>query len=92
MGMNLGRMSGLAGGLMFAAASVSANDAWHEDLAPIADADWSTERAAHLLERAGFGGSPEDIAFNGVVGLIALLRPVLWRAVPRDVCAPGKPL
>ena len=62
MGMNLGRMSGLAGGLMFAAASVSANDAWHEDLAPIADADWSTERAAHLLERAGFGGSPEDIA------------------------------
>jgi uncharacterized protein (DUF1800 family) len=35
--------------------------AWTDDLAPIADRDWSYERAAHLLERAGFGGAPEDI-------------------------------
>lgn len=35
---------------------------WQEDLAPIAAADWSYDRAAHLLERAGFGGTPEEIA------------------------------
>jgi uncharacterized protein (DUF1800 family) len=35
---------------------------WTDDLSPIAPADWSSDRAAHLLERAGFGGTPEDIA------------------------------
>src|SRR5262245_21883426 len=33
-----------------------------DDLAPITASDWSFDRAAHLLERAGFGGTPEDIA------------------------------
>ena len=37
-------------------------EGWINDLAPIAPADWSHDRAAHLLERAGFGGSPEQIA------------------------------
>jgi hypothetical protein len=36
--------------------------AWADDLTPISAADWSDERAAHLLERAGFGGTPEEIA------------------------------
>ncbi len=36
--------------------------AWQGDLAPIAAADWSYDRAAHLLGRAGFGGTPEEIA------------------------------
>ena len=35
---------------------------WANDLSPIAAADWNGERAAHLLERAGFGGTPEEIA------------------------------
>jgi uncharacterized protein (DUF1800 family) len=35
---------------------------WADDLAPIGASDWSFDRAAHLLERAGFGGTPEDIA------------------------------
>ncbi|MDQ3010076.1 MAG: DUF1800 domain-containing protein [Acidobacteriota bacterium] len=34
---------------------------WAGDLAPIAARDWSYDRAAHLLERAGFGGTPEEI-------------------------------
>jgi hypothetical protein len=34
---------------------------WDGDLAPITVADWNYDRAAHLLERAGFGGTPEDI-------------------------------
>jgi hypothetical protein len=35
---------------------------WVDDLSPIAAGDWNYERAAHLLERAGFGGTPEEIA------------------------------
>jgi uncharacterized protein (DUF1800 family) len=35
---------------------------WTDDLTPIAREDWNAERAAHLLERAGFGGTPEEIA------------------------------
>jgi uncharacterized protein (DUF1800 family) len=35
--------------------------AWGNDLTPISAQDWSYDRAAHLLERAGFGGTPEEI-------------------------------
>lgn len=31
------------------------------DLTPISASDWNYDFAAHLLERAGFGGTPEDI-------------------------------
>jgi uncharacterized protein (DUF1800 family) len=34
---------------------------WTDDLSPISVRDWTYERAAHLLERAGFGGTPEEI-------------------------------
>ncbi len=34
---------------------------WQGDLSPIASSEWGYDRAAHLLERAGFGGTPEDI-------------------------------
>jgi hypothetical protein len=35
---------------------------WTNDLSPIVAAEWNQARAAHLLERAGFGGAPEEIA------------------------------
>jgi hypothetical protein len=35
--------------------------AWQSDLSPIGPADWNYDFAAHLLERAGFGGTPEEI-------------------------------
>ena len=35
--------------------------AWQNDLTPIGPADWNYEFAAHLLERAVFGGTPEQI-------------------------------
>ena len=48
-----------------AAASVNAQSAgpakWQNDLTPIGPADWNYDFAAHLLERAGFGGTPEEI-------------------------------
>ena len=34
---------------------------WENDLGPISEIDWNYERAAHLLERAGFGGTPDTI-------------------------------
>lgn len=36
-------------------------NAWQDDLSPLAATEWNYERAAHLLERAGFGGTPEQI-------------------------------
>ena len=35
---------------------------WVDDLSPIAASDWTRERAAHLIERAGFGDTPDRIA------------------------------
>jgi Protein of unknown function (DUF1800) len=37
-------------------------DAWEENLSPIGASDWTPERARHLLNRAGFGGSPDEVA------------------------------
>ena len=34
---------------------------WQDDLTPITAAEWNYDRAEHLLGRAGFSGSPEDI-------------------------------
>ena len=44
------------------AAAAPAPSTWTNDLSPIATGDWNGARAAHLLERAGFGGTPDDIA------------------------------
>ena len=35
---------------------------WTNDLSAISPSSWSYDRAAHLLERAGFGATPEEIA------------------------------
>lgn len=48
-----------AGSLLKTASA--APDEWINDLSPITAADWNYERAAHLLERAGFGGTPAEI-------------------------------
>ena len=36
-------------------------DTWVNDFSRISASDWNYDRAAHLLERAGFGGTPEEI-------------------------------
>jgi len=43
------------------AADGPAPASWRDDLAAVSDADWNYARAAHLLERAGFGGTPEEV-------------------------------
>jgi hypothetical protein len=44
-----------------AVAQTAGPAAWQNDLTPIGAADWNYDFAAHLLERAGFGGTPEEI-------------------------------
>jgi hypothetical protein len=44
-----------------AMADASGPAQWQNDLTPIGPADWNSDFAAHLLERAGFGGTPEEI-------------------------------
>jgi uncharacterized protein (DUF1800 family) len=43
-------------------AGQAGDSAWADDLSPISVADWDHDTAAHLLERAGFGGTPSDVA------------------------------
>ena len=42
-------------------ASAPGPASWKGDLSSIGTADWNFARAGHLLERAGFGGTPEEI-------------------------------
>lgn len=42
-------------------AQTSGPAAWQNDLTPIGPSNWNYDYAAHLLERAGFGGTPEEI-------------------------------
>src|SRR5262245_42834128 len=44
-----------------ALAQTAGPTSWHNDLTAIQAADWNYDFAAHLLERAGFGGTPEEI-------------------------------
>src|SRR5215207_8277755 len=60
--------------------------AWTNDLAPIAAADWNYARAAHLLERAGFGGTPDDITrLAAMTARQAVDSLVDFDAVPRNL-------
>jgi uncharacterized protein (DUF1800 family) len=42
-------------------ASAPGPASWQDDLAPITTADWNYDSAEHLLDRAGFSGTPEEI-------------------------------
>ena len=42
-------------------AQISGPTSWQNDLRPIAVTDWNYDLAAHLIERAGFGGTPGEI-------------------------------
>jgi len=48
--------------------------AWKDDLAPMPAAEWSYDRAAHLLTHAGFGGTPAEIEKLADAGLERAVR------------------
>ncbi|MEY3997406.1 MAG: hypothetical protein RLY60_218, partial [Pseudomonadota bacterium] len=54
---------GLIGSLLCAAPAIAADaPATIDPLAPISNTQWNTDTARHLLKRAGFGGTPQEIA------------------------------
>ena len=62
---------------------------WKDDLTPIAAADWSYDRAAHLLAHAGFGGAPAEIealAGEGPDGAVRAL--VHYERIPNPKLQP----
>src|SRR6266581_7427431 len=62
---------------------------WVDDLSPISASDWSFDRAAHLLERAGFGGTPDDIArLAAMTPQQAVAALVDYHAIASDHLAP----
>ena len=51
----------LAVGAAVVGAAGSGPAGWVNDLTPITAADWDYDKAAHLIERAGFGATPAEI-------------------------------
>ncbi len=51
----------LAAWAVSAEAGQAGPDGWTGDVTPISAEDWDKDKAAHLLERAGFGGTPVEI-------------------------------
>jgi len=65
---------------------------WVNDLAPIAASDWSYDRAAHLIDRAGFGATPEEIARLAAMTPEQAVASLLdYGAVANDHLAPFDP-
>lgn len=59
------------------------------DLAPLAAAQWNRTTAAHLLERAGFGGTPQDVdALAALTPEQAVRRLVYFAGAQGTVPAP----
>jgi hypothetical protein len=62
--------------------------AWKDQLAPVTAPDWTPERAAHLLERAGFGATPDQIAlYASMTPAEAVRRLVYHKTIPNDLPA-----
>src|SRR4051812_31939520 len=62
---------------------------WAGDLSPIAAADWNFGLAGHLLERAGFGGTPEEVGrLAGVTPEQAVASLLDYQSIPNDHLAP----
>jgi len=62
---------------------------WADDLAPISKADWNVDRAAHLLERAGFGATPEEIErFAALTPEQAVARLVNYESIDNSALKP----
>ena len=77
-----------AASMATAAAPRAAASSGQDDLRPVADAQWSSASAAHLLQRAGFGGRPDEIeALTALGPREAVRRLVRWQSVPEDFAA-----
>ena len=69
MPKNLILISILISSISFHVFAKETND-WKSIIDPITQKDWTIAKASHLLERAGFGGTPEEIKFIYSLGHI----------------------
>jgi hypothetical protein len=51
---------------------------WKDDLSAIAATDWNYDTAAHLLERAGFGGTPQQITMLATLSPTEAVRSLVY--------------
>ena len=64
---------------------------WQDDLTPVGAGDWDYRKAAHLLERAGFGGTPAEVErLAGMTPAAAVARLVEYQR-HADTLAPFEP-
>lgn len=72
----------LAFALLFAPLSLaiaqSQNPVNAPNFSPLPAASWNEQRAAHLLQRAGFGGTPEQIRALAALGSRAAVRQIVY--------------
>ena len=62
---------------------------WQNDLRPIPASEWNYEMAAHLLERAGFGGTPAEIeALSKLTPAEAVNRLVYFQKIDNSQLPP----
>ena len=86
--MRLMLLAWLCWAVTAAAAPTAGPSDWKDDLQPIPEAQWTSASAAHLLQRAGFGGRPDEIANLTALGpREAVRRLVRWQSVPEDFVA-----
>ena len=51
---------------------------WQDDLRPLPQTSWNYDTAAHLLERAGFGGTPQQIQALAAMGVTGAVRHLVY--------------
>ena len=59
-------------------AQQSGFSSWQNDLSPIPNTDWNYDTAAHLLERAGFGGTPDEIRALAIMSPEEAVRSLVY--------------
>jgi hypothetical protein len=68
------------------AATAAGPAEWKDQIAPISAADWTPQRAAHLLERAGFGATPEEVALLAALPPTEAVRRLVYhKNIPNDL-------
>jgi hypothetical protein len=68
-----------------APAALAADETWTGDLSPIGAEDWGYAQARHLLERAGFGGTPDEVAALAAMTPEAAVEHLVdYEAIPND--------
>jgi len=61
---------------------------WRDSLEPISASEWSRDRAAHLLERAGFGGTPSEVALLAAMSPSQAVRSLVYYRASQNPLPP----